>query len=144
MWKVYLPIILVSFVLMVPVIFVAERHRAHRAALRASVAGLAAVCALLPAASHGFYTLAIAITAFFVVFNILEALQPSLVSRVAPAQYKGLALGFYNTAQAAGLFCGGALGGWLAARAGADAVFLGAAALAAVWLAVTWALKPLP
>jgi MFS family permease len=144
LWKVYLPIILVSFVLMVPVIFVAERHRAHRAALRASVAGLAAVCALLPAASHGFYTLAIAITAFFVVFNILEALQPSLVSRVAPAQYKGLALGFYNTAQAAGLFCGGALGGWLAARAGADAVFLGAAALAAVWLAVTWALKPLP
>src|SRR5690606_31883461 len=144
LWKVYLPIILVSFVLMVPVIFVAERHRAHRAALRASVAGLAAVCALLPAASHGFYTLAIAITAFFVVFNILEALQPSLVSRVAPAQYKGLAPGFYNTAQAAGLFCGGALGGWLAARAGADAVFLGAAALAAVWLAVTWALKPLP
>ena len=144
LWKVYLPIIVVSFVLMVPAIFVAERRRAHRGALRAAVAGLIVVCAALPAASHGFYTLAAAMTAFFVVFNILEALQPSLVSRVAPAQYKGLALGFYNTAQAAGLFCGGALGGWLAARAGADAVFLGAAVLAAVWLAVTWALKPLP
>ena len=143
LWKVYLPIILGSFVVMVPIIFVAERHRAHRGALRASVAGLVVVCALLPAASHGFYTLAIVMTAFFVAFNVLEALQPSLVSRVAPAQYKGLALGFYNTAQAAGLFCGGALGGWLAANAGANAVFLGAAALAAVWLAVTWALKPL-
>src|SRR5690606_40379672 len=57
LWKVYLPIIVVSFVLMVPVIFVAERHRAHRGALRAAVAGLIVVCALLPAASHGFYTL---------------------------------------------------------------------------------------
>jgi len=144
LWKVYLPIIVVSFVLMVPVIFVAERRRAHRGALRASVAGLIIVCALLPLASHGFYTLAIVMTAFFVVFNVLEALQPSLVSRVAPTQYKGLALGFYNTAQAAGLFCGGALGGWLAAHMGTSAVFVGAAALSAVWLAVTWALKPLP
>lgn len=144
LWKVYLPIIVVSFVLMVPVIFVAERRRAHRGALRASVAGLIIVCALLPLASHGFYTLAIVMTAFFVVFNVLEALQPSLVSRVAPAQYKGLALGFYNTAQAAGLFCGGALGGWLTAHMGTSAVFVGAAALSAVWLAVTWALKPLP
>ncbi|OZI41568.1 MFS transporter [Bordetella genomosp. 4] len=144
LWKVYLPIIVVSFVLMVPVIFIAERRRAHRGALRAAVAGLIVVCALLPMASQGFYTLALVMTAFFVAFNVLEALQPSLVSRVAPAQYKGLALGFYNTAQAAGLFCGGALGGWLAAHVGTNAVFLGAAGLSVLWLAVTWALKPLP
>lgn len=144
LWKVYLPIIVVSFVLMVPVIFIAERRRAHRGALRAAVAGLIVVCALLPMASQGFYTLALVMTAFFVAFNVLEALQPSLVSRVAPAQYKGLALGFYNTAQAAGLFCGGALGGWLAAHVGTNAVFLGSAGLSVLWLAVTWALKPLP
>ncbi|MEN7522246.1 MFS transporter, partial [Bordetella pertussis] len=65
------------------------------------------------------------------------------VSRVAPAQYKGLALGFYSAAQAAGPFAGGALGGWLAASGGADAVYIAAAALAALWLAVTWALRPL-
>jgi predicted MFS family arabinose efflux permease len=143
LWKVYLPIILMSFVLMVPVIFVAERHRAHRGALRGAVAGLVVVCALLPLASHSFYPLAVVMTAFFVMFNVLEALQPSLVSRVAPAQFKGLALGFYNTAQAAGLFCGGALGGWLASALSANAVFIGAAVLSALWLAVTWALKPL-
>ncbi len=144
LWKVYLPVILVSFVLMVPVIFVAEKRRAHRGALRAAVAGLIVVCALMPLASHGFYTMALALTGFFVAFNVLEALQPSLVSRVAPQAYKGLALGFYNTAQAAGLFAGGALGGWLASHSGANAVFVAAAVLSAVWLAVTWALKPLP
>ncbi len=143
LWHVYLPVILLSFVCMVPVIFVAEKHRAHRAALRAAVAGLAVVCALLPLASQSFLPLALALTGFFVAFNILEALQPSLVSRVAPPQYKGLALGFYNTAQAAGLFAGGALGGWLAARTGPDGVFLAAAVLSLFWLAAAWAMKPL-
>ncbi|KAG1248557.1 hypothetical protein G6F65_019550 [Rhizopus arrhizus] len=45
--------------------------------------------------------------------------------------------------QAAGLFAGGALGGWLASHSGAGAVFIGAAILSAIWLAVTWALRPL-
>lgn len=143
LWKVYLPIILVSFVLMVPVVFVAETRRAHRGALLASVAGLALVCGLLPLAVDGFYALVAGLTGFFVAFNVLEALQPSLVSRVAPQAYKGLALGFYNTAQAAGLFAGGAVGGTLAAHAGAPGVFLAAAGLAVVWLAVGWGMRPL-
>ena len=143
LWKVYLPVVLVSFVLMVPAIFVAEKHRAHRAMLRLSVAGLVIVCALLAPASHGFWGVVTGLTGFFVMFNILEALQPSLVSRVAPPELKGLALGFYNTSQAFGLFLGGALGGALASWGGPDAVFLAAAALSAVWLAVTWGLRPL-
>ena len=144
LWRVYLPVILISFVLMVPIVFIAEKRRAHRGALRATVAGLAAVCALMGAVSHTFYALAGALTLFFVMFNVLEALQPSLVSRVAPAQFRGLALGFYNTAQAAGLFTGGALGGWMASHYGSNSVFAGTAILAALWLIVTWALKPLP
>lgn len=143
LWRVYLPIILLSFFGMIPVIFVTEKRRAHRAALRGSVAGLVVVCALLPLVAADFWLLALAMTGFFVVFNVLEALQPSLVSRVAPAEHKGLALGLYNTAQAAGLFCGGALGGWLAAYAGTDGVFQATAALALVWLAITRGMKPL-
>lgn len=143
LWKVYLPVIFGSFIFMVPAIFVAEKHRAHRGMLRAAVAGLVVVCAILPAASHGFYTLAAALTGFFVMFNILEALQPSLVSRVAPPELKGLALGFYNTSQAAGLFLGGALGGALVGYGGPSAVFWAACGLSALWLIVTWGLRPL-
>ncbi len=143
LWKVYLPVVIASFVFMVPVIFAAERHGAHRGALLGSVAALAGVCAFLPAAVHGFATLIAALVAFFVVFNILEALQPSLVSRVAPPEHKGLALGFYNTAQAAGLFVGGALGGRLLAGGGPGLVFEVAAVLVAIWLAVAWGMKPL-
>jgi predicted MFS family arabinose efflux permease len=137
LWKVYLPVIFGSFIFMVPLIFVAEKRRAHRAMLRLAVAGLVVVFALLPWASQGFYLLAAGLTAFFVMFNVLEALQPSLVSRVAPPELKGLALGFYNTAQAAGLFLGGSLGGALVVWGGAAAVFWAACALSALWLLVT-------
>ena len=143
LWKVYLPVIFGSFIFMVPVIFVAEKKRAHRAMLRLAVAGLVVVFALLPWASQGFYLLAAGLTAFFVMFNVLEALQPSLVSRVAPPELKGLALGFYNTAQAAGLFLGGSLGGVLVVWGGAVTVFWAACALSALWLLVTWGLRPL-
>jgi predicted MFS family arabinose efflux permease len=143
LWKVYLPVIFGSFIFMVPLIFVAEKKRAHRAMLRLAVAGLVVVFALLPWASQGFYLLAAGLTAFFVMFNVLEALQPSLVSRVAPPELKGLALGFYNTAQAAGLFLGGSLGGILVVWGGASAVFWAACALSALWLLVTWGMRPL-
>ena len=142
LWKVYLPVIFGSFVFMVPAIFVAEKRRAHRAMLRLSVAGLVLVCAFLPWASHNFYLLAFGLTGFFVMFNVLEALQPSLVSRVAPPDLKGLALGLYNTSQAAGLFLGGMLGGTLAVLGGSSAVFWTACGLSALWLVVTWGMKP--
>ena len=61
--------------------------------------------------------------AFFVAFNVLEALLPSLVSRLAPAQGRGVAIGVYNTTQTLGVFFGGLLGGWVASRYGTTAVF---------------------
>jgi len=144
LWRVYLPVILLSFVLMVPVVFWAERHRAHRQALRYTVLGLAVVLFAMAASAEAFYPLVACLTLFFVAFNVLEALQPSLVSRVAPPSHRGLALGFYNTSQAAGLFVGGTVGGWLLGYGGATLVFAATGILAVVWLAVTWALRPLP
>ena len=73
---------------------------------------------------------------FFVVFNILEASLPSLVSRIAPPQAKGMALGIYNTTQSLGLFLGGAVGGILAQHYGASGVFGVGIALALIWLLI--------
>lgn len=143
LWHVYLPVIFISFVLMVPVVIVTEKRRAHRGSMIVCVAGIALACALMYVTRGSFYGLAAVLVLFFVVFNVLEALQPSLVSRVAPPEYKGLALGFYNTCQALGLFAGGVLGGWLSAHGGPGQVFLLAAAVAVFWLLVTRTLKPL-
>ena len=74
---------------------------------------------------------------FFSGFNMLEALQPSLISRIAPPVGKAQALGIYNTLQSLGLFAGGAAGGLLLQIGGYSAVFSGCGLLALVWLAIS-------
>ena len=133
LWEVYLPVIVLSFILMVPAVFYTETRHVHKIALEVAVAGLTVVLALMPLASSNFYTVIVMFVGFFIAFNILEALQPSLVSRVAPPAYKGLALGFYNTSQSLGVFAGAAAGGTLAAHADESKVFLLAAALTFIW-----------
>jgi MFS family permease len=81
---------------------------------------------------------------FFIAFNILEASQPSLVSRLAPVGARGAALGVYNTMQAIGLFVGGAGGGWLAQHFGPASVFTAGCLLSLGWLIIASSMKSLP
>ena len=78
---------------------------------------------------------------FFIGFNMLEASQPSLVSRLAPAHARGAALGVYNTLQSLGFFAGGAAGGWLARAHGPTRLFTDCAVAALLWLALAWPMK---
>lgn len=144
LWKVYLPVVSLSFVFMLPIIGLTERFRAHRRALLAAVLALALVCAALVWTQHHFIGLILSLLLFFTAFNTLEALQPSLVSRVAPPHLKGAALGVFNTCQAIGLFLGGAVGGWLIVQWGQGGMYWVCAVLALIWLLVAWGMKPLP
>ncbi len=92
----------------------------------------------------GLIPLALLLTLFFVAFNVLEATQPSWISRIAPAHAKGTALGVYNTLQSVGLFLGGLLGGWLGQRFGAGAVSLFCGVLALAWLVLSTSMNPPP
>src|SRR5258706_12476851 len=78
---------------------------------------------------------------FFVGVNSLEALLPSLVSRLAAAEGRGAAIGVYNTTQTLGVFFGGLLGGWVATVYGSAAVFGVCAALVILWLLVAWGMQ---
>jgi predicted MFS family arabinose efflux permease len=144
LWWVYMPVLLLSFALMLPVLFWAERQGRQVGGLRSGVLMMALACLALAASLEHWWLLCAAFTLYFAAFNLLEALLPSAVSRRAPPARKGLALGVYNTAQAVGLFLGGSLGGWLAARVSPAAALLACAALAALWLLLVWRLQPLP
>ena len=132
-WKVYLPVVLASFVLMVPAIFYAEKRDATKPVFLGSIALLLMVELGFVFALQNFTALVILLLGFFVAFNILEASLPSLVSRTAPSRAKGTALGVYNTTQSLGLFVGGAAGGWLMQHHGQVPVFVFGAILIALW-----------
>lgn len=133
LWKVYLPVILISFAFMVPAVIYTETHKAHKKALQWLVLSLAILMALMPWFSSMLWGMVLFLLLFFAVFNTLEALQPSLVSRVAPADYKGLAMGFYNTTQSLGVFGGGVAGGLVASTLGVQWALWMGAALAFLW-----------
>ncbi len=135
-WQVYLPAVLVSFVVMVPAIIAAERKDKMRPVFLVAVGLLAVVQIGLYVLHDNLWLLALWLLLFFVAFNVLEATLPSLVSRTAPPAAKGAALGVYNTTQAIGLFIGGAAGGYIAQHFSDNAVFAACAGLALIWLAV--------
>lgn len=140
-WRVYLPAVLASFAVMVPAIIAAERHGRMRPVFVGAVALLAVVQLGFWFAGTTLWLLGLWLVLFFVAFNVLEATLPSLVSRTAPPASRGAALGVYNTTQAAGLFVGGALGGYLAAHFGDNAVHAAGVGLTLLWLLVAAAMK---
>jgi predicted MFS family arabinose efflux permease len=141
-WKVYLPAVLLSFAVMVPAIIAAERRGKIKPVYAGAVALLVLVQAGLAMFGGGLWVIGAWLLLFFVAFNILEALQPSLISRLAPPASKGAALGIYNTTQSLGLFLGGVLGGWLAKSFGVSAVHTMCAAIGIIWLTLAARMTP--
>ncbi len=143
-WKVYLPVVLASFILMVPAIIVAEKKARMKQVFLGAIALLFLSQLGLLLGRDGFGMIVLMLLIFFVAFNILEATLPSLISRIAPPQAKGAALGVYNTTQAFGLFLGGAIGGWLTKHVGPQAVFALAMGLSMIWLLVALSMRAPP
>lgn len=143
-WMIYVPAVVASFFVLWPAMMQAERHKrmAQVFAFAVFLIGLVQLgFVVLLGGQELSQVLAtslilLLIAVFFTGFNILEALQPSLISRIAPATGKARALGIYNTLQSLGLFVGGALGGWLLQTGGFAAVFGGCGVLALIWLII--------
>jgi MFS family permease len=133
-WAVYLPVLLGSFVLMVPAIIVGEKRGQMKPVFIGAVALMLLAQVGLAFGIDTFWGIVWGLFFYFVAFNLLEASLPSLISKLAPASAKGTAMGVYNTAQALGLFFGGVFGGWLAQHHGFAAVFIFCVVLMVVWL----------
>ena len=135
-WKMYLGVMLASLAIMVPIMLVSERYRAQKAAFIGGVAVIALAESILAAGSGQIVANVAGLVLFFAAFNLLEASLPSLVSRTAPSNAKGTAIGVYSTLQFVGTFVGATAGGWIAQHYGNAMVFGFCALVALVWLAV--------
>lgn len=143
-WQVYLPILLGSFLLMIPAIIVGEK----KGLLKPVFIGAVALMLLAQLSFAGlithFWGIIASLFVYFVAFNILEASLPSLISKLAPAAAKGTAMGVYNTSQSLGIAVGGLVGGYLAHHSGQSTVFIFCAALMSFWLILTLSMKTPP
>ena len=140
-WKVYLPTILGSFILMLPLLMRGRSSRQVKTIFVASVALLLCVHAVLPRAAASVWPLAACLLAFFAAFNVLEATLPALASRMAPAGAKGVALGVFTSIQFFGTFVGATAGGWVYGRWGMTGVAALNAGLIAAWLVLAIGMK---
>ena len=141
-WQVYLPVVLLSFFLMAPILIFGEKKQKLRTILLVAIV-LLLIAEFAFTSTHSIIGIAIALLIYFVGFNLLEALQPSLVSRFAK-ESKGTALGVYNTTQSIGLFTGAVIGGYLMDSLGDLSVFTMGAALLLCWLIIAWSMRELP
>ena len=133
-WRIYLPVMLGSVVLMLPPMLMMERGGLQKPVFLGAIGVLIAGTVLLALSGGGLLPMVAGLLVFFTAFNLLEATLPSLISRLAPIGAKGTAIGVYGAIQFIGTFCGAAAGGWLSQHFGAAAVFGFCAVLGAIWL----------
>ena len=143
-WQIYLPILVGSFILMIPAIIIGEKKGLLKQVFIGAV-GLMLVAQLCFAGLIGsFWGVVFSLFAYFVAFNTLEASLPSLISKLAPAAAKGTAMGVYNTSQSLGAAAGSLVGGYLSHHYGFSAVFIFCAVLMGIWLLASFSMKTPP
>jgi len=135
-WMIYLPVLLLSMAGAVPFIIIAEKKRKMKRVFLGAIGAIALGELGLFGEHDQLIGLVGFLFLFFGGFNLLEATLPSLISKTAPADLKGTAMGVYSSSQFLGAFLGGLCGGWIYGRWGIGAVFLFCAAMAMVWLLV--------
>ncbi len=141
---VYLPVLFLSFLTIVPAIIIAEKKRRMKGVFVCAIAMLVLSMIWLSFLHGSLVQLVAGLALFFIGFNLLEALLPSLVSKICPPGSKGTAMGIYSTSQFLGAFIGSPLGGVLSGHFSYGFLFAVLAALAAVWLLVAAGMAPPP
>ena len=132
-WKLYLPAVLLSFIGMIPLIIISEKFKKTKYILLLSIFLLIVSQIIFFTANLNFSVFLITLTIFFVAFNTVEAILPSLLSKTASASKRGLAMGIFSTSQFLGTFVGGAIGGLIYDIYDLNSVFLFTIFVAIIW-----------
>ncbi len=140
-WKLYLTVLVLSIPLMLPCIFLAEKNQRMKPVFIGAIAAILVAQLALFGFHQQVWVIAAILIIFFAGFNLLEAILPSLISKLAPADSKGTAMGFYSSSQFFGAFLGGVMGGWLHGKFGLAAVFLFCAVAAMLWMVIAVGMK---
>ena len=136
-WKIYVPSMLGSVLLVFPLLRRLASWDRERRAIPLAFLVLGTAMGLI-AFGHSLAEIVGLALAFFLAFNLLEAAMPSMVSRLTGASGRGRKMGLYTTFQFLGAFAGGAGGGSLLGYAGNKVTLVAGALLCVGWSAVVF------
>ncbi|MDA0911100.1 MAG: MFS transporter [Proteobacteria bacterium] len=135
-WIIYLPVLFISFFLMVPFIIIAETKNLMKPVFVGAIIILTAMQFLLYEFDHHVIVMSLLLVLYFASFTLLEAALPSLISKMAPISSKGTAMGVYSSAQFFGIFFGGVLGGVIMHHFGIQGIFIFNGLLGVLWIVI--------
>jgi predicted MFS family arabinose efflux permease len=134
-WKLYVPTMFISVVLMLPILRRVGASLSEHRMLPWAFAALAVAIGLLPLGGP-LTGLAALITVYFLGFNLLEAGMPALLSRLTGSRGRGRRMGLYSTFQFLGAFFGGVAGGGLLGSVGSAPALTGAGIVCLAWAVI--------
>ncbi|WP_019616034.1 MFS transporter [Psychromonas ossibalaenae] len=137
-WHLYLPALLISFTLIIPMLITAARKNMNKQFYLFAILLMAGSLIAMALTSQSLTLMFICVLLYFTAFNFLEASLPAFISMISPAGAKGSAMGIYSTYQFLGAFFGGILGGLSYKLLGSSGLFLCLAALMLIWFFISW------
>ncbi len=112
-WQFYLPILLCSLAIMIPMIIQQEKGQRHVSYMLVAMLFLSLTILSLIWAVANILILAVLMTLYFGLFNFLEAAMPAMLSKRADEAYRGAAMGVFSSLEFLGAFVGGLMAGVL-------------------------------
>lgn len=137
-WHLYLPALLMSFLLIIPMLIVAAKKQKNKHFYLFSIALMALSLIAMAFTEQSVILMFFVMLLFFTAFNFLEASLPAFVSMLSPAGTKGTAMGIYSTSQFLGAFIGGIVGGLSYKLLGSGGLFLCLAGLMVIWFVLSF------
>lgn len=137
-WYLYLPVLLLSFILIIPMLIIAARKNMNRQFYLFAIVLMIISLIAMSFTSQSMIVMFISVLLYFTAFNFLEASLPAFISMLSPAGTKGSAMGIYSTYQFLGAFFGGIVGGLSYKLVGSSGLFLCLAGLTILWLLLSW------
>ncbi len=142
-WHVYLPVLLVSVLVVFPMIRRIEVAGRVKQAFLGSIVLLGLALVFASEEYQDSTKLLAALAVFFLGFNYLEGTLPSMISKRAPVSQKGTALGIYSSSQFLGGAAGSSLGEFALGHWGIGGAFLAAGTLSLLWLGFGRGIEPI-
>lgn len=138
----YVSTFFISIIVMFICVGLAERFYRHRILFLFAIILLSlSFLAMILAHEGGHWIIICGLSLFFFGFNIMEASQPSLMSRFANKDYRGTIMGVFSSSQFLGASIGGMCGSMISGYLGVEYVFYLAFILAALWFAIAWPMQ---